>query len=693
MNKAIAAATASTHLMKTISFDETQSAEQTIKQYGPRKSYVHVKQSICLAAFLFATPVAAQEITAPDSTASEAEAEEEGEIVVEATRSGRRVQDEPIRVEVINREEIEEKILMTPGNISMLVAETGGLRVQVTSPALGSSKVRVRGLEGRYTLLLADGLPLYGDTGGIGLLQIAPTDLGQVEVIKGSASAFYGPSALGGVINLVSRKPKDVWEAELLLNATSRNGQDATAYTATPLGDNFGASLTGGLHRQSRNDLDDDGWVDMPGYRRVTIRPRLYWEGDSGAKAFFTVGAMSEDRRGGTLPGRTVADGTAFRQDQDSRRFDVGLVAELPVDGIGKFHMRASGVTQDHKHRFGDVVENDRHGTLFGEVSMSGLSGGTSWIAGAALQRDSYQSETFPAFDYSYTVPGLFAQIEQNVHEDLILAGSARVDFHSDYGTRFSPRLSLLYKPNRWTVRLSAGRGFFAPTPFVDEIDAAGLSRLEPLGDLKAEVADTASLDIGYSRGSTEVNASAFISSADNALRLETLSNGYRVRLVNVSDSTRTYGFELLMRQRWDDFSITGSYVHIHAREPADIGNGRQNVARTPRHTGGMVAMWEKEGKGRLGFEAYYTGRQRLDDNPYRTRSRPYVELGMLGEIVLGNVRLFLNAENLLNVRQTKYDPLLRPTRAPDGSWTVDAWGPTEGFTLNGGIRLSLSGG
>jgi outer membrane receptor for ferrienterochelin and colicins len=642
-----------------------------------------MKYVFAIAAASFALPAAAQEV----------ETEEESEdIVVEATRSGRRVQDEPIRVEVINREEIEEKILMTPGNISMLVAETGGLRVQVTSPALGSSNVRVRGLEGRYTQILADGLPLYGGTGGIGLLQIAPTDLGQVEVIKGAASALYGPSALGGVINLVSRRPGDTAQAEVLLNATSRNGQDATAYAATPLGGGFSGSLTGGLHRQSRNDLDGDGWIDMPGYRRATLRPRLYWEGDSGAKAFLTIGAMTEDRRGGTIPGRTVPDGTPFAQDQDSRRLDAGLVAELPVEGIGTLHFRASGVTQDHQHRFGSVVEDDRHDTLFSEISVSGGSGGTSWLAGAAVQRDAFRSETFSAFDYSYTAPGLFAQVEQDVSGEMTLAGSARVDFHSDYGTRLSPRVSVLYKPDRWTTRGCAGRGFFAPTPFVDEIEAAGLSRLEPLRGLRAEVADTASLDVGYRFGATELNASVFGSRADNALRLETLPSGDRVRLINVTGATRTYGFELLARQRWENFSITGSYVYINASEPSETGSGRQSVARTPRHTGGVVAMWEEEGKGRIGFEVYYTGRQRLDDNPYRTSSRPYVELGLLGEVVLGNFRLFLNAENLLNIRQTRYDPILLRTRAPDGRWTVDVWGPTDGFVLNGGIRLTFGG-
>jgi iron complex outermembrane receptor protein len=310
-------------------------------------------------------------------------------------------------------------------------------------------------------------------------------------------------------------------------------------------------------------------------------------------------------------------------------------------------------------------------------------------VAGVAFQVDDYRSETFPAFAYTYTAPGVFGQVEHDLRPDVTVAGSVRADFHIDYGTRLSPRVSLLWRPDRWTVRASVGRGFFAPTPFVDEIEDAGLSRLEPLSDLEAEVADTASLDVGYARGGTEVNASLFASRVENALRLDATGPA-SVRLVSVDGVTRTSGVELLVRQRWDAFSVTGSYVHIDATEP-DPAGGRRGVERTPRDTAGVVAVWESEGKGRLGFEAYYTGRQRLEDNPYRTRSRAYVELGVLGEIILGRASLFLNAENILNVRQTKYDPLLRPTRAPDGRWTVDVWAPTDGFVLNGGVRLRLN--
>jgi iron complex outermembrane receptor protein len=100
--------------------------------------------------------------------------------------------------------------------------------------------------------------------------------------------------------------------------------------------------------------------------------------------------------------------------------------------------------------------------------------------------------------------------------------------------------------------------------------------------------------------------------------------------------------------------------------------------------------MWESEARGRIGFEAYFTGQQRLEDNPYRSVSTGYVLFGGLIERRFGRVRLFINAENLAGVRQTRWDPLVRPSQAVDGRWTVDAWAPLDGRVINGGIRLSF---
>lgn len=614
-------------------------------------------------------------------------------VVVSATRSGRAVNDEPVRVEIIGAEEIAEKAAMRPGNISMIVAETGGVRVQTTSPALGAANIRLLGLYGRYTQLLSDGLPLYGgQAASIGLLQIPPTDLGQVEVIKGSASSLYGGSALGGVINLVSRRPGNAPAGEVLLNATSEDGQDVTAYFETPLSESFAVSLTGGAHGQSVKDFDGDGWIDMPGHERWTARPRLFWEGDSGASLYAALGFMTEQREGGTLPGRTVPDGTPFPQDQDSQRLDGGFISETPLQDGLTLNVRGSAMVQNHEHRYGATLEDDSHESYLLETSVAGGTGATGWLVGAAFQSDVFQSDQLPAFDYSYDVPGLFAQVDHDLSEIVSVSLSGRLDDHSAFGTQFSPRASALYRPGNWTIRGSYGQGYFAPTPFVEDIEAAGLSRLAPLQGISEELAETASIDVGYRFASAEANVSVFGSNVEGVTELEPFAStpggpDDRVRLVNAAGETQIRGAEVLFRYFWNDLKLTGSYLYLDATERDPMG-GRREIELTPQHSAGFVAMWEQHGRGRVGFEAYYTGEQRLADNPYLSVSEPYWHLGLLGEITVGRASWFINAENLLDVRQTKEHPLLLPSRAPDGQWTTDIWSRNDGFILNGGVRL-----
>ena len=182
---------------------------------------------------------------------------EEEVTVVATTRTDRRIEDQPLRVEVLNREEIEEKILMTPGDIVMMLNEMGGMRVQTTSPSLGAASVRIQGMRGRYTRFLSDGLPLYGSQpGGLGLLQIPPMDLGQVEVIKGVASALYGAGAMGGVVNLLSRRPGEEPEREVLINQSTLGATDGVLWLSSPVSESWGVTFLGGGHWQHQTDVD-----------------------------------------------------------------------------------------------------------------------------------------------------------------------------------------------------------------------------------------------------------------------------------------------------------------------------------------------------------------------------------------------------------------------------------------------------
>jgi outer membrane receptor for ferrienterochelin and colicins len=611
------------------------------------------------------------------------------EITVTATRSGVRIEDEPLRVEVLGQEEVEEKTMMTPGDIAMMLNETSGLRVQVTSPSLGAANVRVQGLRGRYTQLLSDGLPLYGgQTGSIGLLQIPPLDLAQVEVIKGVASALYGSSALGGVINLVSRRPTKS-EREVLVNATTRGGQDTAFWLAEPAKNHIGYTVLGGAHFQELRDINRDGWADMPAYRRMDMRPRLFWDDGKGRSLFATVGAMAEEREGGTVANATVANGQRFPEELGTRRFDTGVTARL-IAGDHPVAIRGSAMTQRHRHQFGDVMERDRTNTFFGEATISGSASRHTGVLGFAMQADFFRSQTVPAQNYRYIVPAIFVQDEYAVNSTVTLSGSARLDIHNKYGAFFNPRLSALIRlPRKVTARVSTGTGVFAPTPFTEETEAVGLSRLLPLTDVKPERARSASGDLGWSTAHLEINGTLFASIVHDPVQLRTSGTTIgALQIVNVNGPTRTVGSEFMARLRASDFGLVLTHTLIHSTEIDRDTLDRQLVPLTPKHTAGIVGTWEKEEWGRVGIEMFYTGRQRLEDNPYRNESRAYTVFGVLIERRVGSLRLFINGENLTNVRQTIFDPLLRRTPSFDGQWTVDQWAPLDGRVINGGFRF-----
>jgi iron complex outermembrane receptor protein len=609
---------------------------------------------------------------------------EEHVTVVAATRTDKRLEDQPMRVEVLAREEIEEKMLMTPGDIVMMLNEMGGMRVQATSPSLGAASVRIQGMRGRYTRVLSDGLPLFGDVGGLGLLQIPPMDLGQVEVIKGVASALYGAGAMGGIINLLSRRPGDKPERELLLNRSTRGATDAVTHLSAPLAHGWSASLLGGGHWQDTKDVNDDAWADLSGYARAVVRPRIFWDGGNGRTFFATTGFTYEDRNGGTVDGLPLAaTGQPYVEALETERYDAGAVGQFLVNQRYVVTARAAVARQNHDHRFGEVRERDRHDTAFGELAVRGTSGRQTWVAGLALERDAFVPRDVSQFEYAFTVPGAFAQYDVEVMPALSLSTSGRVDVHSEYGTFFSPRVSALARAGRWSSRLSVGTGFFGPTPLTEETEAAGLSRLAIEQPLEAERGLSASFDLSRTDGPLSYTATLFASRIVDSVHVEQ-SDAFVLR--NLPDPTTNVGLELLATFRREPYALTGTYTYVRARET--VGGINQDVPLTPRHSAGVVAMWEAEDAGRVGIEWYYTGRQALEENPYRSVSEPYMIVGLLGEKQFGRVRLFINGENLTGVRQTRWDPMLRPTRATDGRWTVDAWAPLEGRNINGGLRM-----
>ena len=607
-------------------------------------------------------------------------------VTVAATRTDRGLEDQPMRVEVLDAEEIDERLMMTPGDVVMMLNEMGGMRVQATSPSLGAASVRIQGMRGRYTRFLSDGLPLFGEQVSLGLMQIPPLDLGRVEVIKGVASSLYGAGAMGGVVNLVSRRPGAKPERQLLLNRSSRGATDLGLWYATPLSERGGLTLLASANGQERADVDADGWADLPKYARAVVRPRLFWDNHAGRTFFATAGGTWEDRTGGSMPGDVLESaGRPYVEALETRRSDMGAAFQtLSANGV-MWSVRGSWTSQRQNHQYGEVTERDDHDTGFAEFTVRRAIGRHTVVGGLAIERDRFRPIDVSRFAYTFTVPGVFVQDDLDVARWLAISASARLDEHSEFGVFISPRVSGLVRRGQWSSRVSFGTGFFAPTPITEDTEATGLSRLTVVAPLQPEKGTSASFDLTRAIGLLSTTLTLFHSSVSNPVEVERTD---RLVLANLSAPTTNSGVEALAVWKMEDFSFIANYAYVRSRESTD--EGRVDVPLTPRHSVGLDAAWEWEGAGRLGVEWFYTGTQRLEANPYRSESRPYSVFGVLATRRVGRALLFINGENLTDVRQTRWDPLVRPARGLDGRWTVDAWAPLDGRNINGGVRLTF---
>jgi iron complex outermembrane receptor protein len=222
-------------------------------------------------------------------------------VTIEATRSTRDIRRIPTRIEVIGGEELFEKNMMNPTNISMVLRESTGIQMQQTSLSSGNQNIRIQGLDGRYTQLLRDGFPLFGGfSSGLSIMQIPPLDLKQFEIIKGSASTLYGGGAIAGLVNLVSKTPDYEPELDFMFTQTSAWGSTLNAFYSKR-NDKFGVSLYASANYQEVFDPEDDGFSNLPETKSITFNPKFYYYPSEDTTFWLGINAAYDDRIGGDV--------------------------------------------------------------------------------------------------------------------------------------------------------------------------------------------------------------------------------------------------------------------------------------------------------------------------------------------------------------------------------------------------------
>jgi iron complex outermembrane receptor protein len=286
--------------------------------------------------------------------------------------------------------------------------------------------------------------------------------------------------------------------------------------------------------------------------------------------------------------------------------------------------------------------------------------------------------------DFSYSIPAGFGQLGLRLSPVVSTSLAGRCDFHDLYGTYCTPRAAVLVRPAEGlSLRASAGLGFYAPTPITEETDAIGL-RSVIFPRLQVERARSASLDGHWQHGAFEVSATLSWSRITHSVRLDSIPGDLagRLEFVNAGGPTDTWAGELFAVYQRAPIVLTLFYGYLHGREDNAQG-GRRESTLTPRHAVGADLAWEAPETGTwIALEAFYTGRQALDDDPSRTRSIPYVSAELLASQRVGPVWLFGTLDNIGNFRITRHEPILLPAPAAGGRRTITPWGPLEGRSV-----------
>ncbi len=620
--------------------------------------------------------------------------EELEEVVIAATRSSRTIADIPTRVEAISGEELEEKGNMKPGDIRMMLNESTGIQTQQTSATSYNSSIRIQGLDGKYTQLLRDGFPLYsGFSGGLSIMQIAPLDLQQVEVIKGASSTLYGGGAIAGLVNLVSKVPQDEKEISFLLNGTSALGLDASGFYSQKF-NKLGTTVFASYNLGSPYDPADIGLTAIPKFNRYTINPRLFVYFNDRTTLNVGFSNIAEDRIGGNIQyiKNDEQGASAYWEKNRTNRFSTQLALEHAFSDNARLTLKNSLSYYDRSIAIPSFTFSGIQKASFSEASYSVTQEKMEWVGGLNLWTDQFEQDpqgTAAVVDYQHTTFGAFVQNTWTASDLFSLETGLRGDYQNEYGFFVLPRISALFKFSpAFSTRLGGGLGYKTPTVFTEDAERIQFRNVMPIdvSTTAAEQSIGANFDVNYRTALSDkvtfsINTLLFYTQVKDPLVLMEIYGLLRFQQPEGYIDTR--GLETNIKLTYGDFKLFVGYTLADVKQ--HYGETTTEFPLVARHRLNNVLMYEIEEKLKIGLEAYYFSPQTLTDG---SKGKAYWINGLMVERLWENFSLYLNFENFLDTRQSRFDTIY--TGTIDNPVFNDIYAPVDGFLINGGIKFRL---
>lgn len=632
------------------------------------------------------------------------------EVVVTSTRTNSRLEDLPTRVEVLGEEEMQEENGIKPGNIASLLGDIAGTQIQPTSPTTGNADLRIQGLQGRYSQILRDGMPVLGGyAGGFGILQVPPLDLKQAELIKGSSSTLYGGGAIAGLVNLVSKTPMlGKQEYSATLNQSTLRESNLNVFTSGR-GKRFGYTFFAEGTRQRYVDVDGDGFSDVPTLNSLVVHPRFFVypkiAGKEGQLALGFTGTLDKRESGDiqVLKGNTD-EFHAYSVINKTRRQTVDLIYTQPLGagvltakGVVSFFSRevatnTVGYQADQVSHYSEFSYMRPLGTKHTFVAGGNFNGETlSPNGGATPLQNGYTSATLGFFVQEVWKPGAGFTLELGYRVDILRTSTRNLPSGTTSVVKSLPRIAILKTLGKgFALRLNGGQGYRTATPYINELDERDLPRIQAY-HIGTENSLGANGDLTWKHplgeGVLTLSQGFFYTRLQNPVILtgSGQDSGGTTPLVWAGQDKPviSQGLESYARLTIDETEFYLGYQFTSARRLYDTEH--PNVELAARHKLATVVVQEFNEHLGAGIEAAYTGTQYLSDG---RRTPGYPIAAAMVRYRVGRFTAVLNAENLFDYRQTRKEAVITGNSLNPALSTL--WAPVEGRVVNLSVAWKL---
>lgn len=487
------------------------------------------------------------------------------EVVVSGTMKELSKLDSPVPVEVYSANYF--KANPSPSIFESL-QNVNGVRPQMNCNVCNTGDIHINGLEGSYSMVLIDGMPIVSGLSTVyGLTGIPQFLIERVEIVKGPASTLYGSEAVGGLINIITKKPGNSPSFSADIFATDWGESNSDLGFTYKLGESV-KGLLGVNYFNYQNPIDNnkDGFTDLTLQNRISLFHKLHFTRRDKKLSSLAARYVYEDRWGGEMDwDKSFRGGNEiYGESIYTSRWEVFGVYQLPLDEILKLQYSGNGHNQNSA--YGETFFKADQYIGFAQLTWDKSISNQDFLFGAAYRYTYYDDNTAvtamnneandPVISH---LPGLFVQdeIEFNSFHKLLLG--LRWDFNSLHGNIFSPRINYKWNSpnNKSVIRISLGNGFRVANVFTEDHAAlTGARELVFAEELNPETSWNANVNWVHTLISTcdyylSLDASAFYTYFDNSIIPDYESDPNKIIYSNLDGSAISQGISMNVDFVW----------------------------------------------------------------------------------------------------------------------------------------------